>query len=377
MTILPEDDELTILTGGLKLGGWTGIRVSRGVERLPSGFVCEMTEEFPGALKAIVMPGQPCEVYLSGDKVLTGYIDVYTASLGPEEHKVRILGRSKTEDLVDCSLDPQGGVDSWEFKAATLNEAAKRLAAPFGIEVSAPDGDLPLDQKNPFIIEPGKTVAAMLEEMARNAEALLWDDENGRLVISKVGTKRAGSPLVEGGNVAHAEVRLSMDQRFSRIKVLAQGGNDVIGPDEKFHWNNEQYAYDIGVKRYRPLVIVGDLPGEENKWSQQRALWEANRRFGRSQVIEVTVVGWRDGAGQLWLANTIVNVDCPTLKMQADLVIAHVSYVRGDLGTETILTCMPAAGLQPLPFHSLPSGWIPGAITGPDAPNSSNLTPGT
>ena len=79
--------------------------------------------------------------------------------------------------MLDRDLATLYGVQTFR-----LNEAAKRLAKPFGIEVSAPDGDLPLDPKQPFIIEPGQTIYQMLEPMARTAEALLWDDENGRLI---------------------------------------------------------------------------------------------------------------------------------------------------------------------------------------------------
>ena len=66
MPTKPDDEELVIKTGGMTLGGWTGIRVSRGVERLPSGFVCELTEHYPGQLQSIVMPGATCKVLLSG-----------------------------------------------------------------------------------------------------------------------------------------------------------------------------------------------------------------------------------------------------------------------------------------------------------------------
>ena len=52
MTILPEDDELTILTGGLKLGGWTGIRVSRGVERIGP-----LANEHTVGRRRVPMPG--------------------------------------------------------------------------------------------------------------------------------------------------------------------------------------------------------------------------------------------------------------------------------------------------------------------------------
>jgi prophage tail gpP-like protein len=68
----PDREELTIKTGGrIK-----SIRVTRGVELCPSHFDIELTERFPGqAGAAIVADTATCTVALSGDLVLTGYID--------------------------------------------------------------------------------------------------------------------------------------------------------------------------------------------------------------------------------------------------------------------------------------------------------------
>jgi hypothetical protein len=63
--IAPDKEELTIRTGGQILGGWQRIRVTRGVELLPSHFDIELTERFPGQVgQAIIEPGQPCTVSL-------------------------------------------------------------------------------------------------------------------------------------------------------------------------------------------------------------------------------------------------------------------------------------------------------------------------
>jgi prophage tail gpP-like protein len=48
-------------------------------------------------------------VALSGELVLTGYIDRYMPAYDKHQHRVRIVGRPKTEDLVDLvSCFPPG-----------------------------------------------------------------------------------------------------------------------------------------------------------------------------------------------------------------------------------------------------------------------------
>src|ERR1700674_4623324 len=108
MPTRPDSEELQIQVAGKKLSGWTRIAVTRGVDLLPSYFDVELTELYPGqAAKAVVSPGATCEVYLGSDKVMTGYIDRYLPHYDKDSHRVRIAGRSKTEDMTDCSVDTE------------------------------------------------------------------------------------------------------------------------------------------------------------------------------------------------------------------------------------------------------------------------------
>jgi prophage tail gpP-like protein len=223
MPIRPDAEELTIKTGGQILSGWTRVAVSRGVEMLPSHFDIELTELYPGqASKAVVDPGATCTVYLGADLVLTGYIDRYMPHYDKETHRVRIAGRSKTEDMVDCSIDTET-LKSWQVTAATIGGAAKILVQPYGIDVELPDGDKPLPVEDYFPIAPGMTAYQLIEEMARAVGFLVWDDADGNLVLSNGGTGgRAGSALVEGQNIEFGDAMHTMDQRFSRYVVAAQ-----------------------------------------------------------------------------------------------------------------------------------------------------------
>jgi prophage tail gpP-like protein len=349
-----SEDLLTIKTAEKVMGGWLDASVTRGVERLPSGFSCALTELYPGqAAKVVVAPFSKCEVYLGADKILTGFIDLFEPSYDADVHQVIIQGRSKTEDLVDCSIDVDAitaGFSTWELRAATIGDAARRVCAPYDIEVVLPDDDPKLD-KRPFILAPGMTCFQLIEEMARTVEMLVWDDADGRLVISRVGTKRAGSPLVEGVNIAAASARLSGDQRYSTIMVVAQAPLDEGGGP---HIGFKKTAIDKAVPRKRLLMLISDMPGPDGKWAQQRADWENARRFGRSYEVRIEVIGWRDGDGKLWTPNTLVNVKSANLKSDADMIVVEATWRASAGGNTTVLTLMPPQGLQPAPFHFIP-----------------------
>ena len=347
MTILPEDEELTIKTGGKTLGGWTAFSVGRGIEKCPSYFQVGLTERYPDqARQTIVEPFSPCEVFLSGDKLLTGYIDHYEPAMSAQDHEATIAGRSKTEDLVDCSVDIEN--TGWVVNVASVGAAAKKICDPYNIKVEMPDGDVSLANVKPFSVIPGMTCWQLLEEVARAAQLLIWDDAEGRLVLSKAGTKRAATAIVEGQNAEIAGAMFAGEVRYSDIGVVASAPSKVYG-----HLTYFAKQHDPRVPRRRLHLIVMDQFDEDAKWPQERADWEVSRRYGRSRQIKVTVTGWRDGAGVLWTPNTITRVSCPTLKIDEDWLIVECNWQRGQQGTQTVMLLMPRDGVVPEPFHAL------------------------
>lgn len=349
----PEDEDLAIVTGGRKLAGWKAVNVFRSVERMPSGFALETTELDPAEPGvAVAAPGESAEIYLGEELVLTGWVDTYTVDYDSGEHRVQVQGRSLTEDLVDCSALPPNNI--WEIFPQSLSEAAHLVIDPFGIGLSLPDGDVTIDSHIPgFPINPGMTCAQLLTDVAEATQRLMWDDAQGRLVFSKVGTQRAGSALVEGENCEIGRSRLSFAQAHSLVVVIGQKPlPSPDGPSDKIYQNEVGRSETNGkIGRFRPLLVPRDNIGiDPEKWPKQWADWLLAREYGRGFIAEITVTGWRDGSGALWTPNTVVNVACPRLKMEQDLVIAQARWMRGPNGTQTALTCMPAEALAPPPY---------------------------
>lgn len=344
----PTLDDLIIQTGGQRLEGWLNTQVIRGLELTPSNFSISLTERFPNSFnEAVVVPGSTCQVYLGGDLILTGYIDQYLPSYDARTHFVRISGRSNTEDIVDSSFLAEQSTD-WQIAQGTmLKQAVKKILEKFanvGLSMSEAD-DVAIPR--PYQITPGETVWSVIETLCRMCSRLLWDDQNGNLVIGQVTTSdRAGSSLVEGQNVEAAVARIDWSGRFNKFMVI--NSSQTSG---SLNVSTFATAVDDQIRNTRIKLIVMDADlGPDQEFAKKRAYWMMNRMKGRSEIVEVHVTGWRDGRGKLWTPNTIVSVQLPTLKVKADLVIAQCQWQRDENGTRTILTCMPAAALQPEPY---------------------------
>ncbi|WP_432731459.1 phage baseplate assembly protein [Variovorax sp. W6] len=340
-------DDLTIKLDGMELSGWQEIRVTRGVERLVSDFELAMTERFPGTVDVVAKPGQPCEILLGDDLVLTGYVDRYIPEFTPTEHTVRLVGRSKCQDVVDCAAVWPGS----QLMNGTVLTIAKTLCEPFGISVNALDDvGAVIPQTN---LNVGDTPFDVLEPMARLRGLLMYDDPQGNMVLSGVGKTKAASGFAEGENVEAAGIAYTMDQRFSdygafRVKMLAFGdsGNEA---------NLITDVQDPGVPRYRPKFLVADTNDGGFDIAIRRAKWEMVRRVGRSAAVHVIADSWRDSEGKLWTPNTLATVALPRLKLEpVTWLLSEVSFIRNPGGTHAHIVLMHPDSFIPQPFNYQP-----------------------
>jgi prophage tail gpP-like protein len=357
---MSADGELTLVVDGQRLSGWQEICVSRGIERIPSDFDIQLTERYPGELAAVeVRAGSPCQVLIGGDVVVTGYIDRYAPEISPGSHAIRVTGRGKCQDLVDCSAYLRGAHN--QVMKTTTRALAAQICALFGITVTARDGDgLAVPQFNVILTE---TCWDIIERAARHSAMLAYEGADGNLVLSRAGTDRMASGFALPGNVERAQATFSVDQRYSLYEVIwsptdllvdisrASGGSDAL--------NSRVQVADITVgadqpgtgRRFRPKVLVSDQVQFGQDIAEQRALWERNRRNGRGRQLFVVADSWHDAAGRLWEPNARVALDLPKLKVSdVEWVISDVTYLRGAEGTHAELVLMPAEAFEPEPI---------------------------
>ncbi|MFC0384330.1 phage baseplate assembly protein [Muricoccus vinaceus] len=353
------DDEMTIEVDGKVFGGWDTVQVVRSCEQMPSSFTISLTERYPGeADEVVIEPGQACKVMMGKDTVLTGYIDRYIPALDARRHTVTIMGRSKTQDLVDCAAI----FDTFQISGQTVGQIAVTLAGKYGISVSLPAGEGPVvPQLN---LQLGETTWDVIERLCRFAKFLCYDDAEGNIVLRPVSTERHSSGVREGENVISAWPDYGMDQRFSEYQVYplsvlplmqaqdAAGGGGLPAPIGQ--------AKDEGVKRLRRRIIIlehsGTGPIEDA--ARERAEWEQARRLGRSEDVTVSVDSWRDSEGRLWEPNRLADVHIPACQVKDETwIIGDVTFTRGEGGTTARLHLMNPRGFDPQYDPLFSFGW--------------------
>lgn len=369
-----DPDEVTLVVDDKEFGGWQAVRITRGIERMPSDFELIATEVYPAALQALVInPGQSCEVWIGRERVITGYVNRYSPSLAPRQHAVRITGRGRCQDLVDCAAEWPGS----QIVAASVLEVARKLAAVYDIDVNGEAGPA-VGQGGATLIPQlnlmlGETPWEIIDRLCRIAGLLAYEQPDGSLCLAVgpgdglasravANVARSASGFSEGVNVTRASAEFSDDQRFSAYKAyrfsfdaftdLSQAGN-LIGE-----------AVDPGVSRHRVRVIIAEMGhalGVQN--AQDRAAWEASRRLGRSRAVHITTDSWRDAAGSLYRPNTLAAVDLPSLRVAGVMwLISDVTYRKGPEGTQCDLVLMPPQAFSVQP--TLPAQVIPADVAG-------------
>jgi len=316
---------------GVYYGGWKTARITRSIEQLAATFELEITDRWPGQLAPLpIKPGQKCEMFLDGERVVTGYIHTTSPDYDANRHAIRVAGIDKTGDLVDCSAIHKSG----QWNNVKLDTLASDLIKPFGIKlVVAADVGKPFASWN---IQEGETVFECLERAARMRALLLTSNPAGDLVITRASGDLIEHGLVEGQNIKAARGDFSWKDRFSRYTVKGQGRLGADGDTE--HSAPSGLVVDAVISRHRPLVVLAESHSE-NATLRDRAEWERNVRRGRGARGSVTVQGWRHAGGGLWQPNMLVPVTSPWLWLESTpmLVVACTWTLDDSGGTLTEL----------------------------------------
>jgi prophage tail gpP-like protein len=338
-------DTLTLTVNGKIYQGWTEAAITRSLDRCASAFELSVTERWAGQGQDWkIVPGDEAVVAISGTPILTGYVERYMPAYSKDRHDVRISGRSKTCDLVDCMPDIPGG----QYCGYTVDRIARALAAPFSISVKVADG---LDTGEAFpsaMIEKSETAYEFLDKLCRMREILACDEADGSLLFTQAGSGRAQGALVEGENILSASAEITSDRRFQTYAVLSQ--TPISYDNEAAQPHVVATATDSGVVRPRRFAEIAEIPADAGG-AKARAEWRKLYNYGQSISAAITVLGWRQRpGGNLWDVNLLVSVKSAALALYTDLLIGAVTYrISKDYGAVTELELKPQAAYTPEP----------------------------
>lgn len=343
-------EEVSIVARGRRIAGWTDISVTLRAEGFPPSFAIGTTwhdEEQRDAV--IAAAGDAVQVYIGDDLVITGYLDRDIHGGDGRYSSMTLLGRGKTQDLVDCSAEWPGGI----IEGNAL-QIAQRLASAYGLQVVLANGGDPGEPVVGWALDYGERAAAIIQRVAQNAGLMAYEDNQGRLLLASLGSVRAASGVSYGENVETWSAEHTMDDRYSQVVCASftSASFNALGGSDFFHTES-----DPNVPRHRRLNIMRSLVAEEQEqFTIRRAKWEVSRRAGRSTLAIATIDSWRDSAGALWTPNTLVPVKLPGLRAPDDhLCLSEVTFRRGADGTHADLVLMPKEAflLEPISLQPL------------------------
>lgn len=340
-------NDLSLIVNNKEYSGWTDINYLRSMQNLCSEFRVTITDRFtPLAKPFFIYEQDSVELRIDGQKLLTGYVDEvnpdYSAGGGTT---IRISGRDKTADLVDCSALYRAGKGNFKTKFENIINA---LIAPFNVSAVMP-ADLPTDIFK-FSVESGDSVFQALDRIASKYALLAQTDSEGRLFFIKNEFTRAETGLAVGDNIKRINANYNVTDRFSTYIVRGQNSTDGAGGWKKSQPQITGQAIDGGIIRNRPLLLQAETNATAAS-CLKRAQWESTTRRARAVMARAEVYGWyQTDSKKLWEINKIVNVNAPEVYIQnVDLLISSVEFIKNNSGTITNLELVPKDSYLPEP----------------------------
>lgn len=337
--------ELVLQIGSQRHTGWKAVGVRRSLETAASQFELELTDKWSDQVIKPITKGSACTVSIDGDRVITGYVDEVLPEYDAKQRVIRVIGRSKVADLVDCSDVTK------TFKHRTLPEVALALCKPFDINVVDQVGIT--TRRANKTIDQGQAFFEFLEEWARSEGVRLTDNPAGDLVITRAGSQRVETALILGENLLRAAGRFSARERYSRYVIQAQQGWGENTTDEAAT-HIQGIAADIRL-RFRPILLTSESSSDSGE-AKQRAAAQRNVDYGRSNSITYTVRGWRHDSA-LWSQNTLIRIVDHFMGVTDKWwLVGEVEYTLDEDGELSRLIISPKEAYDVVPLPAEESG---------------------
>ena len=277
---------VTLVVDGFELRGWQSVTVNRSMKDAAITFSLGATNPAWSEQARLLRHGKEIEIRTTpeagprrpggGDLLCKGYIDDYESEIGEDEtREVRVSGRSKAGDAIDC---PPVKHKTGRVERKTLLQVAQEFDE-WGIGFSA---DIKLDPIPKVQREPAEPLFTTLEREARHVGAMLAGQPDGSVKITRAGTKRHAGALSEGASpVRSVKVKVSIKDKKSARRVRGQRGKGT----GKKNLRQEQVERDPSVTRHRPEIVLYEGDGDEPDL-KRRARWRRLRQQGSGTTVE-------------------------------------------------------------------------------------------
>lgn len=316
--------------------GWTDVKIIRSINQACSTFSFTATQH-PDNLESL-KDGTKCEVFFNNNKLITGIIDSLEVSYSKNDHQISVNGRSKTKDLVDCSV-----IAPFQFQNLSIKRLTSSIAGIYNIVVKSSDDSTIIS--NFQIEQNGESCFKAIERVSQTKALRITDNNMGDLVLTQASPVKSKNVIDENTKIFSASLKVDESQKYSKITVKGQSKTSSTW----YGKNASQIvasATDETVDRKRELLLISKRD-TSNQDAKKLAEWEIASRSAKSFELNYKIQGW--ASPNLFFENTLINVKDKILKIDDEYLITTVTYELTSTGSFVILTLVDPNSLQPQP----------------------------
>lgn len=358
-----NDNEVSLNINGNIFKYWKTVSITTELNTVASAFSVNAFSKSSLMIDGL-KSGRPVTVKIGEDTVLTGYIEQTPVSYSATSANVGIAGRSKTCDLIDCTVmvdDPNISYEkpntsnsnyvscpqnaATEYKNVALETIIAQLIMPYGIKLV--NETKPLTKKRNFSAKHEDTVLKALQNLTSTENLLFYGNEKGDLVVTEKGKLTADDALVLGQNILTGDASFDASKIYKYYRAVGQD-KGVTGKTGHAASSHNYTAVDDNVSRTR--LLTKKVQGAADT-AKCKVTAEGDRDYNRDQYFKITykVQGWRQSTGKLWKINSLVDIkddflDIDTQKSQKFLITRVVFNLTENEGMTTTLDVIPPNG---------------------------------
>ena len=272
--------------------------------------------------------GTTVEVFIGHDRLITGYVSKIKHTYSATSSSLDIAGSGRCGDLTECTSPVEAPK---QFKNSSISEIVSTICAPYAIKVIDEVGR---QGKVDFNYSPEDRLSKVLEDFVKKYQMIFSEDGNGNLHITRVGAGERQQDLEFGKNVLSLTRTQLASELFSEYVLIGQGTNSSSSREEDSHKLRESARLDW---RYRVKVIAerGNATREKLK---ARAIALRDNKAASVTTYEISVQGWRQEDGRLWMINSPVVLVMPHEGIRYVMLITQVEFHLGLDGMTTKMT---------------------------------------
>jgi len=322
----------------------------RSLEQVPSTFTMNIA---CNTTLPSINDNDTVQIYLNKKMIFSGYVEIRDIDVnGNSSHTYTISGRSNLKKICDATPIYAGTSIN---NINNLEDLCDSICSQYSVKVINKSTKADKTAWNSVPYNLGDTGWSILDRYARYQGKLLYDNGYGALVINDVSTNST-TQLTEGTSpIVNQRLSTDITQRYHQYIVVwapySTAAQTGIPP--------EFTAYDPNTNLFagenRTLIMINSTSDNTGSLAQSYAYWNANRRYGRSRVVNVTVASFTDGSGNLWDVNQMATLNLPSIGVvNEQMVIASVNYAYSNGGSLVSLELMPATAfsMEPTVLYS-------------------------